>query len=422
MIKEDLLHFIWQNKLINAQKLETTKGEAITIKSVGTLNHNAGPDFKNAQLKIEDKLWAGHVEIHINAKDWFNHNHHNDRNYDNVILHVVLFNDYETKLPTLELNGKIRRELLNRYQELMESKNWIPCEESFLWVDNITLVQVKNRLIIERLERKIEQISIDLETTHNNWEEVFYRNLMRYAGLKVNKSAFERLSYLLPFKLISKYTTDPFAVEALLFGVGGFLIEVNNDYQKRLKTEYLFLKHKYKLKEMAIKEWNFATLRPANFPTIRIAQLSKLFCSKSLSFSRIIESSSYEQIISDLQKIRTDLFWDSHYHFEEKSQTIKPKKLGKTYLQLLVINHFVPVLYAYGAYKANSYLKEKSIDILSQTKREDNKITKGWEKIGLKSNTAFDTQALIELKNQYCDLKKCLNCSIGNKLLRKIEI
>ncbi|MFY0671896.1 MAG: DUF2851 family protein [Bacteroidia bacterium] len=423
MVKEKLLHFVWQNQLIEAGKLKTTAGETISVKERGTHNHDAGPDFKNAQIKIGNELWAGHVEIHVNAKDWLNHGHQHDVNYNNVILHVVLFNDIELNMPTLELNGKIQKQLLNNYNELMKSKSWVPCAQHIKEVDHFAITQLKDRLIVERLERKIDAIKKDLNETKNNWEEAFYRSLMRYGGLKVNKLAFEKLAQLLTYKLILKHRNNQFQVEALLFGVAGFLENENDEeYFKSLRKEFDFLKSKYGLKTLKKSEWLYATLRPANFPTLRLAQFASLFCNKSLSFTSIIEKTDAKSFVNELVGIKASDFWDNHYSFTSKAKTKKVKRMGKTFAQLLVVNHFAPVLYGYGWYKGINAAKEKAIDALLYLKSEENKIITKWNELGIVSNTSFDSQALIELKLSYCDLKKCLNCSVGNKILRKNHV
>ncbi|MGB0430962.1 MAG: DUF2851 family protein [Bacteroidia bacterium] len=418
MVKESLIHFIWQNKLLNADRLFTTKNEPIGIKSVGIHNHDAGPDFKNAQIQIGEQLWAGHVEIHVNTSDWLKHGHQNDENYKNVILHVVLFNDIELDMPTIELNGKIQKSILNSYENLMKSQSWIACAPKITEIEEFTISQFKSRLIVERLELKIESIKKDLDQTNNDWDEVFYRNLLRYAGLKVNKTGFEALAEKLPYKLIAKYSTNIIQIEALLFGVAGFLNEINDSYQKQLQTEYLFLKHKHKLSELSKNLWQFATLRPANFPTVRLAQLATLFYSKKLAFSQISRNSATE-LCNEILNTTASEYWDKHYHFGKISKVLRKKKIGKTYTNLLIINHYAPIIYAYGWYKGSFELKEKAIELLQNTKSENNNIIKNWLALGVNSESALDSQALIHLKTKYCDLKKCLNCSIGIKLLRK---
>lgn len=419
MINEKLLHFIWQNQLIKGPKLELTDGTPIRIKKRGVHNFDAGPDFKDAQVVIGQELWAGHIEIHVHAKDWIKHGHQNDENYKSVILHVVLFDDYDLGLPTLELNGRIRRQLLDNYNQLMEHKNWVACSEMITDVSEFTKEQMKNRLIIERFERKTAPIHTDLSETANNWDEAFYRNLIRYAGLKVNKETFNQLGRKLPFKLINKHRDNLFQVESLLFGVAGFLNEINDEYQKQLQKEYVFLKEKYKLTEIDKKQWQFATLRPANFPTIRLAQMASLFCNESLSFSKLIESVKKNRFSESLDKVTASSYWDTHYHFNKTATRKHEKHLGKQFKNLLIINHFLPIIYAFGAYKDNYELKELAIDCLTTLGAESNSITKNWLSLGLKNENAFDSQALIELKTNYCDMKKCLNCSIGFNLLRK---
>lgn len=416
MFNEQLLHFIWQNQLIGPEHLTTTEGDIIQVKKPGIHNHNAGPDFLEAQLKIAETRWAGNVEIHINSSDWNKHGHQNDPNYDNVILHVVFHHDEELGLPTLELKGKIQRYLIDRYQTLMQSLAWIPCESILAQVNPFALEQMKDRLIVERLERKSESIKKHLDDTLNKWQEVYYRNLMHYMGLRVNAHPFRQLAEKLPFKLIQKHRHNLMQVEALLFGVAGMLQFAKDSYQQALQKEYAFLKQKYQLTEIPVGLWKFATMRPANFPTIRLAQLAALFHEGKLDFELILSGSDLKSLRQSFTAIPSP-YWLRHYQFGKESKE-KQKKIGKSTTNTIIINHIAPMVYAYGWYQNDSQIKEKAIEILENTEAEHNAITRKWEALGQKNPTAFHSQSLIELKTNYCDLKKCLNCSIGTNLLR----
>lgn len=418
MLNEKLLHFIWQNQLLSPAQLVTTEGEVIVVEQAGVLNHNAGPDFLDARLKIGNELWAGHVEIHIDAKDWIRHQHHFDRNYDSVILHVVMNHDHDLNIPTLELQGKIQEDLLTNYQTLMDSERWIPCADNIQTVSSFTIEAWKNRVLIERIERKSSYFKNDLENSQNNWEECHYRNLLRSFGHKVNKDAFNELGVLLPYKILKKHAGDIEAIEALLFGAAGLLTDPMDEYQSRLADEFRFLKHKYGLSAMNTQLWKYATLRPGNFPTIRIAQLASLIKNGGVSFNELISLETPSHIYKVFDTTAST-YWDTHYRFGAPSKTSK-KRLGKATVTSLFINHIVPMLYSYGWYKGLPNLKEKAISWLEEAPAEKNVVISKWAEIGLNASSAFDTQSLLELKNEYCSNKNCLNCGIGNSLLRNL--
>ena len=245
MVNEKLLQFIWNSSLLDSSKLKTTQGEAITIIDKGLHNFNAGPDFLNARVQVGNELWAGNIEIHVNAKDWFAHGHQNDPKYENVILHVVMFNDSDLNIPTIELNGRISNLMIAKYDELMQSNSWIACEASDIRLQDFEMFQFKNRLVIERLELKLDRVKSDLEETNNDWEECHYRNLLRVFGLKVNLAGFTELGKVLPFKILRKHRENHKLTEALLFGCAGMLNEPIDEYQKALKAEFDFYQKKY---------------------------------------------------------------------------------------------------------------------------------------------------------------------------------
>lgn len=420
MVNEKLLHFIWENSLIEAPTLFTADGEPLTILDKGKANPNAGPDFLDARVQIGSTLWAGHIEIHVHTKDWVHHGHSKDPKYQNVILHVVMFNDTELNMPTLELNGKIQQRLITEYHDLQQAQSWIACERTPLRLDSFSLYQFKNRLILERFERKLDLIRTDLEDTQNDWEECHYRNLLRVFGLKVNADGFNMLGQALPFKILRKHSDSILQVEALLFGVAGFLETPADAYQQNLQSEFLFLKAKHGLKTIPTSIWNFATLRPPNFPSLRIAQLASLVATNKISFAEVTKIQSHNKAVKYF-KTTASPYWDDRYHFKNTTEKNKKKDIGLGTLELLCINHTIPMAYAFGWFNGDFALKERAIEWLENMKPERNQIISKWFNLGYAIDSAFDSQALIQLKNEYCNHKKCLSCAIGSSILRNLN-
>lgn len=425
MITEDFLHYIWNFKLFNTNDLKTTNKETIQILKSGQHNTDAGPDFFNAQIKLENTLWAGNVEIHINSSDWVKHHHETDNAYNNVILHVVYHHDREIKnangnaIPTLELKNLIDLKLILNYEQLISSKNWIPCSNQIHSVDEFVINNWLERLVFERLERKSIEIEATLIKNKNDWEETFYQLLFKYFGLKVNAEPFLLLAKNTSLKIIEKHKNS-FTVEALLFGQAGFLTEnMEDEYFKRLKKEYQFLNSKFSLVPLDKSLWKFLRLRPANFPTIRIAQLANLLVHEPRLFSKIIAINSVQEI-RQLFELTASKYWDNHYQFGVTQKKSITKRTGKLMIDSLIINVIVPMLFVYATTTQNEELKNKAIQFLEKLTSEKNTILLNFEKLGVKSNNALQSQALIELKTNYCFQKKCLNCSIGNNLVKSI--
>lgn len=415
---EQLLQFIWQFQYFNKDALETTAGEFVQIMHPGTLNTNQGPDFTNSKIKIGKTLWAGSVELHIKTSDWDKHKHTSDKNYKNVILHIVYENDApDLKIPTLELKTRISHSLLNRYSELMSSQLFIPCENIITTVPQITIETWKDRLIAERLTRKSKIIFDYLDQNNQHWEESFWWLLAKNFGSKVNGEAFENIAKSISINILAKHKNSLQQIECLLLGQAGLLNENFNDpYPSMLQKEYRFLKTKYSLPESKIPV-HFLRMRPGNFPTIRLAQLAALIQNSVHLFSKILEENSLQAVKKFFAADAND-FWHYHYKLDDAS-VYKPKTIGASTIENIIINTVVPIVFAYGSVHQKEKLKEKAIRWLTEIKAEKNNISKGFEKIGLENKNAFDSQSLIELKNQYCDLKKCLNCAIGNALLKR---
>lgn len=425
MITEDFLHYIWNFKLFTKLNLKTTNNETLQILKSGQHNTDAGPDFFYAQLKIDDTTWAGNVEIHINSSDWLKHQHEKDLAYDNVILHVVYNHNVEIKnskgivIPTLELKNIIDYKLIDNYKSLMTNKNWIPCANQIKEVDTFLLNNWLERLVIERLERKSIEIKSSLELNKNNWEETFYQQLFKYFGLKVNAEPFLLLSKGIPLKIIEKHNTIQ-SIESLLFGQAGFLTKAfEDDYYKKLQKEYLFLASKFLLTPLDQSVWKFLRLRPANFPTLRIAQLANLLAKEPRLFSKILSTNSVQEL-HKMFELTASKYWDNHYQFGVLQSKNLSKKTGKLMIDSLIINVVVPILFVYATTTQHEELKNKAIQFLEKLTSEKNTILLNFEKLGVKSRNALHSQALIELKTNYCFQKKCLNCSIGNSLIKSI--
>ena len=415
---ERLLQYIWQFQHFNKSELATAENEALHIIQPGQYNTNQGPDFLDAKVRIDNTTWAGSIELHINSSDWKNHKHAGDKNYKNVILHVVWQHDVDLQLsfPTLVLQDKVPKVLLEKYNELMNAPGFIPCEKAIHRVDEITLLSWKERLLIERLEARSKQIFGQLKENNAHWEETFWWLLAKNFGVKVNTDIFEKVARSISINILSKHKNQVIQLEALLFGQAGLLEgEFTESYPTMLQKEYRFLRDKYKMQPLN-GSLMFLRMRPSNFPTVRLAQLAMLIHESVHLFSTIKSSTSLNEIRS-LLNITANDYWHYHYVFEEAT-AFKKKNLGRQMSDVLLINAIVPIIFAYGHYHQEEQYKNKALEWLSSIHAEKNSITGGFEALGMTNKTAFDSQAFIQLKNEYCNKKRCLDCSIGNKIIR----
>ncbi|HTI58604.1 DUF2851 family protein [Mucilaginibacter sp.] len=424
---EDFIHYIWKFRLFDRDNLQTTGGESIEVFSAGLPNTDSGPDFHNARLRIGDTTWAGNVELHINSSDWHKHKHTNDNAYKNVILHVVYRDDEPITLPdgrrlaTLELKDRISPDLYNRYHNLVfGNQQFIPCEGTVRHVDDITLRNWLTRVLVERLEKRSTAVMASLEKNRGDWEETFYQFLAAQFGFKTNALPFELMAKSLPQLTLAKHKNNPLQIEALIFGQAGFLEEeFKDDYPKILKEEYAFLRKKYNLGPIEKHLWKFMRMRPQNFPTIRLAQFAALIVKSNHLFSKMIEIKD----VAYLRKLFTDLgvnpYWETHYRFDAESKP-SSKSLGESSIDILLLNTFVLFLFSYGKRNQQEYFINRSLKLLEKLPAEENNIVTNFGLLGIKVNTAFDSQALLELKNNYCSYKKCLQCGVGNKILKMV--
>lgn len=422
-MKENLLHFIWKLQLFTSKKLQSEAHENIHVVAAGLQNFNSGPDFFNSKVEINGQLWAGNVEIHVKSSDWYVHNHETDANYDSVILHVVWEHDVEvfrktnTAIPTLELKKYISKDVLHNYEKLFsKNKKWINCETEIATINSFTVSNLLQRLYFERLEQKSVKITNALTATNNNWEAVLFMLLAQNFGLKINAEAFMNFATSFDFSIVRKVSNNKLQLEALFFGQAGLLSEnVESAYFEELKKEYDFLKLKFKLKPISVGQVHFFRLRPNNFPTIRLSQLASLYQFHQNLFSKIMEAKSINNYY-DLFDVGVSEFWKTHYTFETESKK-SSKKITKSFVDLLLINTIIPLKFAY--LKSLSKTDFSSLLLLmEEIKPEKNSIISKFNEFKVKSNTAFETQALLQLKNEYCSKQLCLQCEIGKEVLK----
>ncbi len=420
---ERLLQFIWQFQYFNKTELYVEQGESLTIIHQGQYNTNQGPDFLNAKVTIGNTTLAGHIELHLRSSDWLKHNHTADTNYSNIILHVVWEADAEIQnisgsvLPTLLLQNLIPKILLHRYESLIASQHFVPCQPYLPVLNRISWLAWKERLAVERLQRKAAIVTTYLVEANSHWEEVFWRMLARNFGIKVNADIFETVAKTLPVKFLAKHKNQIHQLEALLLGQAGLLEETfKEDYPRLLQKEYKFLQKKYPLKHVLVKPF-FLRMRPANFPTIRLAQLAMLMHSSSHLFSKVKETDDVSEV-KQLLNVTANDYWHYHYLFDNPAD-YHPKQLGKQMVDNVIINTIIPVLFAYAIYNKDEETKDKCLQWLSKLSPEKNTITNKWVSFNVSNSNALESQALIELKNNYCNVKLCLDCSVGASLLRE---
>lgn len=421
-MKEDFLHYIWLFKKLDFTNLKTINGEVLTILNFGQHIQQAGPDFFNAQIVIDHQKWAGNIEIHIKSSDWYVHHHEKDDKYNNVILHVVwehdtpIFRKDNSEIAVLELKKYVFKEELYKYNELTTQKSWIFCENQIKDIPDFVMSNWQERLFFERLERKLNPIQQLLQETENDWEAVLFCMLAKNFGLNTNGEMFFKVAKSITFSLIRKEALEVMYLEALLFGQADMIPEtVEDNYPKELKSWYDYIVLKYKLDKPTIVPIQFFKHRPNNFPTIRLAQLAMVFHLHRNLFSKIIEAKTIDEIYQIFNVSVSD-YWKLHYNFDKASPK-KEKLLSKSFIDLLIINTIAPIQFAY----ANSLGKDNAellIDFLSNIPAEKNNIIEKFTTFGIKSKNAFQSQSLLQLKSEYCNQKKCLQCSIGLELLK----
>ncbi|MEO6731124.1 MAG: DUF2851 family protein [Ferruginibacter sp.] len=415
---ERLLQYIWQLQYFNKHELLTLDGEELAVIFPGNINTNQGPDFLDAKIKVSGTTWAGNIELHLLSSDWNNHKHSIDANYRNVILHVVWQDDGDLRLPfpVLELQSKVSNILLAKFSELMNARSFIACENMIQKVSPIIWTAWKERLLVERMQNKAATILNYLQANRNHWEETFWWLIARTFGITVNSDAFEKIARSLPVSILAKHKNQIHQTEALLFGQAGLLEKgFEDEYPQLLQREYWFYKKKYHLQPIQMP-LHFLRMRPSNFPTVRLAQLAMLIHNSIHLFSIVKETILLDDVKKLLEVTAND-YWHYHYTFDEVT-VYREKKVGTQMINAIIINTIVPILFAYGHHHKEDIYKQRALLWLEQVAEEKNSITQRFELLGVENKSAFDSQALIQLKNEYCNPKHCLDCAVGNKLLR----
>ena len=429
---EKLLHYVWKHRLFPLGDLLTTDGRDLEVIDVGLHNHNAGPDFFNAKVKINGTLWAGNVEIHDKASDWYAHHHETDAAYNNVVLHVVekndglVFNARGDRLPTLVLS--VPQHVSHHYRELLATDHYPPCYKIIPELSRLTVHAWMSALQTERLEQKTEAVKRRVERCGGSWETAYFVTLSRNMGFGINGDAFETWAMNIPLNNVDHHRDDLFQIETIFMGQAGLLeIEtiptcyreqaMREGYFPKMQSEYAYLKRKFSMKPMDFKCWRFLRLRPQNFPHIRIAQLANLYYHRRAGLSQLMECQTVEEMGQALATAVTP-YWQTHYSFGASSGK-NEKRLSQASLNLLMINTAIPMLFAYGRHRSKEELCDRAFDLLEQLQAENNHIIRMWQECGLEVKTAGDSQALIQLKREYCDRKDCLRCRIGFEYLKR---
>lgn len=424
-LKEDFLSFIWQFRQYQAQQLTTTAGEQLQVIQVGQPNKHAGPDFFNAKIIVAGTTWVGNVEIHVRSSEWKGHGHEQDQAYNNVILHVVFKDDLPVKradgsfMPTLELKSILHQHILENYNGLVEIRRPFPCYAQFASVDPLVCHSTLSRTLVERLEYKSREVEAKLSQHKGDWEATFNFFLARSFGFKVNSLPFELLASSFDMQLYAKYRDAPLQTEALIFGQAGFLNRTFLDpYPAQLHREYLFLKQKLSLEPLDQSLWKFLRMRPTGFPTIRLAQFAALMNRSEHLFSHVLQCTALPCLKSIFSKLPIHSYWSAHYHFEKQAPAFIPQ-LGTASIESIIINSVCLITFSYGRIMDQEHYMNKGIQFLEQLAPENNHILRQYKAAGLKVDSAFASQALLQLNKDYCSKLRCLQCGIGVSIMKR---
>ena len=422
-MKEDFLHYVWKYQKLTSLELQTVKGETISIQHPGYYLETAGPDFFNAQIIIANQKWAGNIEIHVKSSDWYLHNHERDTAYNNVILHVVWEHDSDVfapnnqEIPVVELRNYVNKELLFSYKNLIAQKSWIYCENQIKEVNSFVVSNWQERLFFERLERKSQYVFDNLVVTQNDWEAVLFLLLAKNFGLNTNGVSFFKIAQSIPFSVIRKEASDLQNLEALFFGMAGLLdYDKEDTYFKDLQFRFYYLLQKYAIEKVNIEPLQFFKHRPDNFPTIRLAQFASLYHQEKHLFSKITYEFSLP-LLYERFAVTTSEYWQTHYQFDKISPK-KSKKLTKSFIDLLLINTIIPIQFAYAKNQGKE-ITEELIALMQSLDSEKNAILDKFKSIGISTKNAFEAQTLLQLKSEYCNKSRCLDCAIGSELLKQ---
>lgn len=423
-MSESFLHYLWKYQYFRKENLVSSEGELLHIFSTGLHNTHSGPDFSNARVQVGDMQWVGNVEIHVHGEDWDRHRHSNDEAYENVVLHVIwnkakkITRSDGTSIPTLELSDRVSEELIFSYRKLINSFETVACAQQLSGIPDIIRVSALDNSVTIRLETRAREILDELARNKGDWDETCYQVVARNFGFKVNSEPFVQLAHMVPLRALQKHADKPEVVEAILFGAAGFLDDDYDDaYYKLLQREFNVMRQKYRMLERSLHkmQWKFLRLRPSNFPTLRISQFAALLGARRNLFASILKCDTR----ADLHEFfchEPSEYWKTHYHFRKQVDAVPG--LGPESIHNLSLNTAVPLLAAYAIARDDYSFMEKALKLLNELPGETNRITREWNLLSFKSKTAYESQALIELYNNFCSKRRCLDCSIGAYLLK----
>jgi len=420
-INEEFLHFLWKNQKLAGISIISSDKQNIRVLDPGYHNVDSGPDFFNARVEIDGTLWAGNVELHINASDWLKHGHKEDAAYDSVILHVVYFNDCEitrangSKIPAAIL--RFPGLLWNSYLDLMKNKKKIPCQEFLHMIEPLHFAQWTSALMVQKLMEKSEILARNMKDLHAHWDAMLSRSIFRSFGIPVNTTPFEILSLLAPYPLLLRNKHDLFSLESILFGLAGMLDNVlpHDKYTEGLKHE--FARHHGKLGEKRVPQqsWKYLRMRPSSFPSLRIALLSALIHCRYPMHEELMAMPGIEELLKGL-KIRAGDYWNTHFQLGKESEN-SLKYIGTNFARSILINAIAPYVFYFGKMNKKDRFCDYGIHLLEGLPAEDNTIIKNWGKFGIKCSSAFESQAILYLHRNYCLQKRCLECQFGNNMI-----
>lgn len=418
---EKLLQYLWNYKVFSRFDFKNTAGDPVEILEFGKWNTNAGPDFLAGKIKINGVVFAGNIELHIKSSDWIFHNHSGDPNYRNIILHVVFQHDLEIEelaeqnIPTLELKEHIDTAVLWKYEKLVGETRFIPCEHIFK-PDQIP-VHFHESNILKKLEEKSTELEQGLAQFKNNFEAVLFHSLAYSFGLKVNAFTFRQMAESIDFNIINKVRQNRVQLEALFYGIAGWLDKPEDEQMKIWKREFNFIRAKFNIPDLKFRP-KFSRLRPPNFPTLRLSQLAGLYHLHQNLFSKIIQIEKSEELYELLQEVKASEYWDPRFNFGKISSVDQPKTLTRDFMELLILNTLLPLKYTYHKYHREN-IADEIIHFYNTMAAEKNSVTDGWKTLGIRCSTALESQSLIYHFKHFCEEKNCLNCSIGFKLLKE---
>ncbi len=420
-MNEALLQFIWQNNLYNTVGLTTTGGERVVVVQAGRLNRDAGPDFTGTQVRIGDTLLVGNTELHVKTGDWYKHQHQHDHAYKNLVLHVVYEADAEAVpgVPELVLKDHISNDTIARYSGLVNTANKLPCGHRHTEVRDLAKEGWLSRLVAERWEQKLREWDAMLTQTTDDWRNLLYWRLAGNFGFRTNSAPFLMMAQSLPLNIVARHKDNLMQLEALLFGQAGMLaVDFEEDYPRSLQREYDYLRKKYSLKPIKPELWKFLRMRPVNFPTVRIAQFASLLHQSVHLFSQVVERHTVKELTPLLQVAASE-YWDTHYRFDHPLKKGATKTLGRASAENIIINTIAPIQFLYAARHGDAGLQEQAMQLLEAVPAEENSTIDIMKAHGWVAANAAQTQGMLQLYNNYCITKRCLECTIGHVLMRQ---